>query len=39
MELDLTTEQRKFRDELRGVFADMMTGGWGRAVAPSFAKR
>jgi len=25
MELDLTTEQRKFRDELRGYFADMMT--------------
>ena len=36
MELDLTTEQRQFRDELRGYFADMMTdaltrelsGGW-----------
>ena len=26
MELDLTTEQRKFRDELRGYFADMMAG-------------
>ena len=25
MELDLTTEQRKFQDELRGYFADMMT--------------
>ena len=25
MEIDLTTEQRKFRDELRGYFADMMT--------------
>ena len=25
MELDLTTEQRKFRDELRGYFARMMT--------------
>ncbi|TDI96145.1 MAG: acyl-CoA dehydrogenase [Deltaproteobacteria bacterium] len=26
MELDLTTEQRKFRDELRCYFGDMMTG-------------
>ena len=26
MELDFTTEQRKFRDELRGYFAEMMTG-------------
>ncbi len=26
MELDLTTEQRNFRDKLRGYFADMMTG-------------
>ena len=26
MELDLTTEQRKFRGELRDYFADMMTG-------------
>jgi alkylation response protein AidB-like acyl-CoA dehydrogenase len=25
MELDFTTEQRKFRDELRGYFANMMT--------------
>jgi len=25
MEIDLTTDQRKFRDELRGYFADMMT--------------
>jgi alkylation response protein AidB-like acyl-CoA dehydrogenase len=26
MHLDYTAEQRKFRDELRGYFADMMTG-------------
>ena len=47
MELDLTTEQRKFRDELRGYFADMMTdaltrelssGGVGEGGGPEFRK-
>jgi alkylation response protein AidB-like acyl-CoA dehydrogenase len=33
MELDLTTEQRKFRDELRGYFADMMTEGLTRELS------
>jgi alkylation response protein AidB-like acyl-CoA dehydrogenase len=33
MELDLTTEQRKFRDELRGYFADMMTDALTRELS------
>ncbi|TFH25045.1 MAG: acyl-CoA dehydrogenase [Myxococcales bacterium] len=45
MELDLTTEQRAFRDELHGYFADMMTdaltselsGGW-EGGGPEFRK-
>ncbi len=45
MELDLTTEHRQFRDELRGYFADMMTdtltrelsGGW-EGGGPEFRK-
>ena len=33
MELDLTTEQRKFRDELRGYFANMMTDALTRELS------
>ena len=33
MELDFTTEQRKFRDELRGYFADMMTDALTRELS------
>ncbi len=46
MELDFTTEQRKFRDELRGYFAEMMTdalthelsSGMGEGGGPEFRK-
>jgi len=33
MELDFTTEQRKFRDELRAYFADMMTDALTRELS------
>ena len=33
MELDLTTEQRKFRDELRGYFVNMMTDALTRELS------
>jgi alkylation response protein AidB-like acyl-CoA dehydrogenase len=45
MELDFTTEQRKFRDELRAYFTDMMTddltaelSGGGEGGGPEFRK-
>ena len=46
MELDLTAEQRKFRDDLREYFADMMTdvlaselsAGMGEGGGPEYCK-
>ena len=36
MELDYTPEQRKFRDDLRAYFAEMMTDALAREVSGGF---